>query len=990
VNGHRLDHKNISVILWNCEGLTNAVEKIPSPQIFFKNDLLVFCETFLKEDEHIDLPGFYGYHRHAQFLNSRWRRGISCFIKPHLGTFSHVETTDEALIVVLDTMTIMCCYCPPSLTATQLETILFDALQFVPAELNLLVLGDFNARIDPSRPPSAKAKTKVLTRALEALNLTLANEPTDLTYISGNGCSTIDLIFFDEHFMTLKFCEVKENIQNFKHIPVQASFTLRDVPAAAHAIEIKPVYKVDETLFAHNFQSNFLMLHHLLDMNQIDEAYKQILHLIRISEAKKQLSQRTAKPWFNKTCYEHGQEIKIAKDQLNDLERRIAEHKTTGSPIPEDLSDDKSEGLIQIAEMKRSYREACDTARDNFNRKQEEKLIIEAEKAPYLVLRNSKTRITPNISLANWVAHFSTVLNKSNLSCNDSLHLDSMLQNYHSDAPFALISDEEVSLAISKLKSGKAPGPDKMLNDHIKLLEKHKMLSVVTKLFNKCVALNRLPTDWRISNLNLLYKGKGPKTDVNNFRGIALSNVLYKLLDKVILHRLFADLRPMIPATQFGYMPGRRTEQAVQKLHDYVNQQVYVNNAPVYAVFIDYSKAFDSVNRRKLFQKLIDLNVFPTMLLKTVSMLLDVNFLSIFDGVQNSDLFVQSNGTLQGGSSSPIFYIFYTHDLNNFVRSIPAPAVAQVARLSDDVAQIARQPDDEEVRIITYADDTAMFTTSLSKLQAALDRTQDYSDNNDLCINAAKTVAVKFRRGGNIRKTDKIYCKEVEITFQNSVRYLGVTLSHIPRSFAKHTAARTLSANIATFDIKKISRLSVDAAIRLFFIKVAPIASFGLSVVWPHLTITDIRKLNMVYDSYLKRMMCIHKSSKNRIVHHVLNVDSFVGHLQVQFNLPYTGAFGAFLEERERKQNCLPERIQDTLSELPNRWRNPLQDDRHVYTRIIAHGFHFKFCVRVEFHHAEEECRCKFCDLRCDYYHCLSCENSPFLSLADLADHKFT
>jgi Reverse transcriptase (RNA-dependent DNA polymerase) len=667
--------------------------------------------------------------------------------------------------------------------------------------------------------------------------------------------------------------------------------------------------------------------------------------------------------------------------RLNEIEQTIANHQSGRRPIPDYLHAMKRAVLRDMAVTKSAYRQTCDLAKEAFNRKQEEKLIEEAEKTPYLVLRASKAkRTTPNISLATWVAHFSNVLNKENLTASDSLHLKDLLADYESDEIFVDLMDSEIALAISKLKSGKAPGPDKMLNEHIKLLEKHQMVSILTKLFNTCVRLHRLPKGWCISDLFLLYKGKGPKTDVNNFRGIALSNVLYKLFDKVIIQRVFSRLRQVIPVEQYGYMPGRGTIPAVQRLHDNIIHHVTVRNEPLYVVFVDYSKAFDSVNRRKLFQKLIDTKLFPAKLLQIISLVLDVNFLSIFDGVQNSNIFVQSNGTLQGGSSSPIYYIFYAHDLHQFVNASPFP------RITVPPGPIA---DPEEVKIISYADDLAMASTSLRRLQEATDQLVVYSDANDLSVNAAKTVVVKFRKGGNISKHDKLQCKGINIDFQNSVRYLGVILSHIPTSFAKHIKSRSLNANLATFDIKKLTRLSTDAAIRLFFIKVAPIASFGIAVAWPYLTLTDLRQLNMVFDSYLKRMLSVHKSSKNRIIHFILAAGSFVEYLHSTFNLPYTAAFGALLQERDEKQKCLPENLEQVLHTIPNRWRNPLQDDRHIFTRFLMHGFHFKYCSRADFHEASDTCVCKFCGDLCEFYHYFSCASTPFQTFAELADHKY-
>ena len=132
--------------------------------------------------------------------------------------------------------------------------------------------------------------------------------------------------------------------------------------------------------------------------------------------------------------------------------------------------------------------------------------------------------------------------------------------------------------------------------------------------------------------------------------------------------------------------------------------------------------------------------------------------------------------------------------------------------------------------------------------------------------------------------------------------------------------------------------------------------------------------------------MCIHKSSRNRLVHHILEVDSFVGHLQAKYNLPYTGSFGSLLYEREQKAIMLSPDFIYVHDTLPSHWIGPMQSDRHVFTRTLVHGFHFKFCTNQKFHSAEfSACKCQFCDKKCGQYHALFCEKTPFSSLHQLA-----
>jgi hypothetical protein len=77
-------------------------------------------------------------------------------------------------------------------------------------------------------------------------------------------------------------------------------------------------------------------------------------------------------------------------------------------------------------------------------------------------------------------------------------------------------------------------------------------------------------------------------------------------------------------------------------------------------------------------------------------------------------------------------------------------------------------------------------------------------------------------------------------------------------------------------------------------------------------------------------------------------------------NLPHTGTFGALLEEQEFKQDCLPENLDQLIWAWSNDWRNPMQDDRHIHTRFLVHGFHFEYCMRTDFHETTNDSVCKF------------------------------
>ncbi|EPB74224.1 hypothetical protein ANCCEY_06713 [Ancylostoma ceylanicum] len=113
------------------------------------------------------------------------------------------------------------------------------------------------------------------------------------------------------------------------------------------------------------------------------------------------------------------------------------------------------------------------------------------------------------------------------------------------------ILPREVRNALSKMKVGKAPGPDpitvEMLISGYHVLEEHS-----TKLFNKCLEREHLPASLADSVISLLFK-KGDPLDIGNFRPIALLSTVYKLFRFILAHRMLNCLDVNQPVEQAGF-----------------------------------------------------------------------------------------------------------------------------------------------------------------------------------------------------------------------------------------------------------------------------------------------------------------------------------------------------------------------------------------------------------------------------------------------------
>ena len=125
-----------------------------------------------------------------------------------------------------------------------------------------------------------------------------------------------------------------------------------------------------------------------------------------------------------------------------------------------------------------------------------------------------------------------------------------------------------------------------------------------TILINECLRRGSIPDGWRGSTVKMLYKGKGKVDDPNTYRGIALECALFKIMTKILTQRLTDLTDYHIPEQQFGFRRGRSTLHAVRCLQQDIEEALRLPRRRLHVIFIDFSKAFETVNRKLLVTKL--------------------------------------------------------------------------------------------------------------------------------------------------------------------------------------------------------------------------------------------------------------------------------------------------------------------------------------------------------------------------------------------------
>ncbi|XP_065170188.1 uncharacterized protein [Atheta coriaria] len=124
--------------------------------------------------------------------------------------------------------------------------------------------------------------------------------------------------------------------------------------------------------------------------------------------------------------------------------------------------------------------------------------------------------------------------------------------NIQPDEP-TIVSISEVETELAKLRNRKASGPDGIPNDLLKYGEE-VLAAEITKLINIILKHQRVPTEWKLSTLIMMFK-KGDKQEPSNYRGIALLNTTLKLTTRLLANKILAHTT--LSDEQQGFRKGR-------------------------------------------------------------------------------------------------------------------------------------------------------------------------------------------------------------------------------------------------------------------------------------------------------------------------------------------------------------------------------------------------------------------------------------------------
>ena len=280
-----------------------------------------------------------------------------------------------------------------------------------------------------------------------------------------------------------------------------------------------------------------------------------------------------------------------------------------------------------------------------------------------------------------------------------------------------------ITKQIKKSRKNSAEGPDGIPMEVFSVAQ-DILIEPLVVLFNAINQTGEVPQHFKEARVKMLYK-KGEKTEMLNYRPLAMSNHLAKLWERVVNNELIDHLEQngLLSQFQYGFRPGRGTAENLIELWEHVVDRVEAEKSHIELWSLDLTKAFDKLNHAKVLDLVHKSGIYGSMG-KSIQNWLTERSQFVEVGSCKSPRTKVNKSCIQGSVMGPSLWLMY---INTLLVELEEAGVKFFA-YADDVAIVQRLDTEEDKK----------------EFEEILKILQNWADNYDMAWSPLKTQRLVF------------------------------------------------------------------------------------------------------------------------------------------------------------------------------------------------------------------------------------------------------
>lgn len=712
-------------------------------------DVIVVGETWIKKSraDYYNIPGYTSTHSCRKTSSG----GLAIFVRDGLQFDQRKNVAEngyhhiEVLIHASKPISVHGIYRPPDFDAARFTSFIEEMVSTARPNQPCFVIGDMNVPVNAQD----NRETRVYTQLLSSYNMIVTNN--QVTRPASNNIL--------DHVV----CSIEESAN-------VANYTI-DCPLSDHSY-VLTVYNTKSR------QETRTLRKSLVNQRQVNEQFESFLRgaqldtltvnerLMSVTEKYREILQANTTvlsaevkvknnccPWYNYDMWKLGR----IKDNIY---QRWKRNRQDGY-----LTDLLAHVNIRFATCKKKakveyYQQQLNTTNPKALWSRINELLgRKRKKDTGLKLMVNETEVSESKQVAEALnQHFTAVgeILASSLESNGDINRFNTIRRKNLSIFLRPSSTTEVKAIIDGLDVSKATGYDGFpvlaLKLHSELLS-----PLISNCFNDSVSQASYPPCLKTALVIPIFK-KGDPLDPTNYRPISVLPSINKVFEKLVYSRLlnFFCKTELLYQHQFGFRQGSSTEVAVLELVDEISRALD-EKLLAGSVFLDLSKAFDTINHTMLLKKLDAYGVrgHPNDYLRSY---LTGRLQQVVVSGSRSDLRNVQTGVPQGSNLGPLLFLVYVNDIAELNLN------GKVKLFADDT-------------VLSYENKCPV--EMVQQMKTDMECILGYLENNLLALNLDKTKMMLFRNSQTVVPTHPpLHVANEVIEEVTSFKYLGVTLDN--------------------------------------------------------------------------------------------------------------------------------------------------------------------------------------------------------------------